>query len=337
MVKARGRRLTHAAGEAARAGRPRQAERSSRPLTHAQVGRGECSGRVQWAGALAILGVALTIGLVSWRLLTSPGTDGTRDGPRPIATLDAPDVHSLLVDPANPDRVLFGSHAGVQESEDGGFTWRESSLQGADAMGMAASPGEAATFYVAGHDVFLVSRDAGRTWQPLTGNLPHLDLHAFAQDPVDPRRLYALVAGIGVFVSEDGGVSWAPLPAQPPGAAMHATLVSNGTSIYAVTDAGLARSRDRGQSWESLDAQPGGMVVALVIPAADPRTIYAGGEAGLVKSTDSGASWVSVETSVRPVLALAVAPSDPNRVLFVSEGGDVYRSDDGGASWLAPR
>jgi len=88
-------------------------------------------------------------------VLPASGDDPSATAAQPIATLNAPDVHSLLIDPVNPDRVLFGSHAGVQESLDGGLTWQPGTLRNADAMSMAVSPKEATTLYVAGHDVLL--------------------------------------------------------------------------------------------------------------------------------------------------------------------------------------
>lgn len=283
------------------------------------------------------MAVLLIAAFAAWRML--PVVSGAQSPPtaRPIATLDAPDVHSLLIDPANPDRVLFGSHAGTQESLDGGVTWRSGTLTNADAMSMATSPGDPATLYVAGHDLFLVSRDGGQTWQPVEHDLPGTDLHAFAQDPSDPRRLYALVVGAGIMTSIDGGATWDRLAQQPSGLAGHGALATNGPSLYAVTQTGLAVSQDQGSTWEPAETQPVSPVISLAIPADAPETLYAGTMSGLARSTDGGQSWTTLGPDGVPVLALAVAPADPNRVLFVSENGAVYRSDDGGATWSAPR
>ncbi len=162
------------------------------------------------------LGIAVVamLALATWWVSATVNGD---DGVAPIATLDTPDFHSLLVDPTDPDHVLFGSHSGIQESHDGGFTWRDGTLRGADAMQLTASAGAQGTVYATGHDVFQVSRDGGEIWQPQVHNLPGTDIHGFAQDPGDPRRLYASVAGEGLFASGDGGQTWAPLPDQPAG------------------------------------------------------------------------------------------------------------------------
>nr|MBA3274601.1 hypothetical protein [Chloroflexia bacterium] len=71
------------------------------------------SRRGQWKLPLGIVIVALLAIATWWVSATYNGDDGQA---APIATLDTPDFHSLLVDPANSDRILFGSHAGIQES-----------------------------------------------------------------------------------------------------------------------------------------------------------------------------------------------------------------------------
>jgi len=283
--------------------------------------------------------VVIVIGLAVWWAYASlgGGENGNATGVRPVARLAAPDVHSLLVDPSDPDHILFGAHSGIQESHDGGFSWEAGTLRNADAMSMAVSPLDPATLYVAGHNLFLVSRDGGRIWQPVQHDLPGTDLHAFAQDPTDPRHLYALVVGTGIMTSLDGGATWSSLPSQPPGIGGQAALVTDGAALYAATAGGIMISRDQGTTWASLPAQPAGSVVSLAIAASNPTTIFAGTQDGLSRSTDDGARWTTVGPQNTPVLALAVAPSNAKRVVVVSENGAVYRSDDGGASWVEPR
>lgn len=312
---------------------------STRPQANVRTGSRPRSRWPRWGVELATFAAVVAVGLIAWWLFSflNGGDDETgAGGARPIATLKSPDIHSLLVDPNDAGHILFGSHSGIQESKDGGFTWEPGSLRNTDAMGMAVSPQAPATLYAAGHNVFQVSRDGGQTWQSAQHNLPGLDLHAFAQDPNDPLRLYTVVAGMGLFTSGDGGTAWTPLPASPPGG-MPGALAAGSAALYATTASGVVVTRDGGATWESLTAPPGGGVIALAVAAADPRTIYAATSSGLAKSTDAGKSWLSIGPARIPALALAVAPSDPNRVLFVAEGGGVYRSDDGGASWLAPR
>lgn len=290
---------------------------------------------VQWAVPLTIAALML-LGLVTWWTVSSFGGNnsaGTAGNAQPIATLDSPDFHSLLVDPQDPDHVLFGSHAGVQESHDGGVTWKATALRDVDAMQLSASPKAPETLYATGHDVFQVSHDSGQTWQPVTHDLPGTDIHGFAQDPDEPQRLFAFVVSAGVFTSTDGGTSWEPLPTQPPGGGMHVVLAASGGAIYAGTDTGLMVSRNAGQSWEALPSQPSGQVISLVAPVSEPQTLYVGTPSGLSRSTNGGESWIDLGPDGVPILALAVTPNDPNRIFLLSDEGAVYRSVDGGATW----
>jgi photosystem II stability/assembly factor-like uncharacterized protein len=294
------------------------------------------SQRQRMIGLGVLLLVAVGLGGAWWLLPLGDDEQAKTDGSGPIASLDAPDVHSLLIDPSDPQRVLFGSHLGTMESRDGGFTWEVGSLRGADAMMMSVSQNDAAALYVAGHDVFLMSRDRGETWARVEHNLPGTDLHAFAQDPVNPQRLYAYVAGDRIYASTDGGATWAALPSQPSNQPL--ALASNGTTLFAATPTGIETSSTTGDDfeWTQLASQPNAGAMSLAISATNPELIYAGTPSGVAKSDDLGRTWESLGPHNVPALALAVAPSDPDRVLFVTPLGDVYRSDDGGDTWLAP-
>lgn len=283
--------------------------------------------------AIGVAAIAIA-GLVVWRVMTSAGESAdTQAGAGPIATLSAPDVHSLLIDPRDPERIFFGSHAGIQESADGGFTWSDGTLRDADAMQLAVSPASPETIYATGHDVFQVSRDGGRTWQPHAAGLPGTDIHGFAQDPVDPDRLFAFVVGAGLHASGDGGVTWEVLPSQPAGEAMHLALAAHDGVLYAATGSGIVITRDEGATWDALPSQPAGQVISLAAPAGDAQVLYAGTPDGLAKSADGGATWTALGPTGVPVLALAASSTDANQVLFVNDTGEVYRSDDGGLSW----
>ena len=293
------------------------------------------SRRPQWLAIVVILVAVGTIA-VAWRVVFSRD-DGPRGGGiLPISTLSSPDVHSLLIDPTNPDHLYFGSHAGIQESRDGGFTWQDGSLKNTDAMSLAASPNDAQTIYVAGHDVFIASHDGGLTWASVQNDLPGTDIHAFAQDVPDSNRLYAYVVGSGLLTSADGGTSWTALPSQPHSSMNHMALATNAAGLYATTATGLTLTRDQGKLWEPVLGQG---VEAITVAAGpdNPLVLYVGTPNGLLKSHDGGQTWTSIgPQGVIVILAIAVSSSDPNRVVFITQTGALYRSDDGGETWRSP-
>lgn len=282
----------------------------------------------RWLLPLAVIALAL-LGVGTWWVSTRVNDD-TDGSSAPIATFITSDFHSLLVDPANADRILFGSHAGIQESQDGGFTWQNGSLRDTDAMQLTVSPGSPQTIYVTGHDVFQISLDSGKTWQPQTHDLPGTDIHGFAQDPSDPRRLYAYVVRFGIFISGDGGASWQAVPTQPSSGGV---LAAGPGVLYTASGPTIMVSRDGGQSWKDLATLASGQVISLAVSPSHPQVLYAGTPTGVMRSNDGGVSWEDLGPTGVPILALTVSSSQPQLVLAVGNDGGLYRSEDGGETW----
>jgi len=271
--------------------------------------------------------VLVLIGLLGWLASTYIQSDETDT---PIATLDTPDFHSLLIDPEDSEHVLFGNHTGIQESHDGGVTWADGTLRNADAMQLTSSLDDPNTIYATGHDVLQISLDGGQTWQRQAHDLPGTDIHGFTQDRGDPQRLYAFVMDKGTFTSEDGGTTWHPLPDQPAGSGM---LVAGWGVLYSASGPSLMASRDGGLTWQTLSTVSSGQVISLAVSFSDPRMLFAGTPNGIARSTDGGVTWTALGPRAIPILAVAVTPSDPNRVFALSNNGEIYRTGDGGDNW----
>jgi hypothetical protein len=111
--------------------------------------------------ALVAFGIAtLAVGAV---LLSAGGQQQPGSGERPYV---GGDLHSLAVDPSDPDKVVVGGHDGGSVSEDGGKTWRQASgLEGADPMGWVIDPNDPSKMYVGGHPGFYRSEDGGESWE----------------------------------------------------------------------------------------------------------------------------------------------------------------------------
>jgi len=268
------------------------------------------------------------VGLGIWQLTR---TTTANPMPQPIATLDTQDVHALLWSPTAPDTVFFGHHGGMLKSVDGGRTWQPTALTGVDAMSLAASPQIGERIYAAGHGVFRRSDDAGATWTAPPGQLEGADIHAFAQSPTDPDRLYALIASQGILTSADGGATWMPGSSAPAHAAL--AVSADGQRLLLGAEQGVQQSTDHGTTWRSLDAglPRGAQVLAL---AVDPRgeAILAATSEGLYRTGSTDGIWTPTPLT-GPVLAVAMSPAQPNVVLAIDDQQRVYRSDDGGTTW----
>lgn len=213
---------------------------------------------------------------------------------------DDPGIHSILVDPRDPARVLVGvSCGGVWESEDDGGSWI---LRG---QGMRAEymPPE--------------RRDDPRIQDP----------HRLACCVADPDIVWAQHHN-GVFRSEDGGRTWEAVTTVEPSAfgfavAVHPRDPKTVWTIPAVKDecripvggrVVVARTRDAGLSFEVLrrglpQEHAYDLVFrhALDVDATGDRLAFGSTTGSLWVSEDGGDRWEEVSAHLPPVYAVRFA------------------------------
>ena len=275
------------------------------------------------AGAAAVVVVA--IGLVAF-LLLRPSASGAQLA---WARFGSADVHSVAFVGDDPHHLLFGHHGGLEETKDGGRTWSKLPVRD-DAMSM--SPASDASIVVAGHDVFVASRDGGQTWAPIKGDLPSLDIHGFTRDPLDPSRMWAYLATGGLWESTDFGAHFERVRDDN---VLFPTAVRAGatTRLFGVDANGLSASDDGGRTWTAL-AFPPTFPMTSFAASVDGRVLYAGASNGLFRSPDGGRSWIKTGYA-GSAFAIAVSP-DGKTVAVVSRQTEFFRSTDGGATWPGP-
>ncbi len=130
-----------------------------------------------------------------------------------VGLSESPQVEGLL---------YVGTDDGlVQVSEDGGQSWRKAESfpgvpQNTPAIRVEASPTQADTVYAVYDNhrngdfkpYLLRSRDRGRTWVSVAGDLPARGtVYSFAEDHLRPELLFAGTE-FGLFVTQDGGARW---------------------------------------------------------------------------------------------------------------------------------
>jgi photosystem II stability/assembly factor-like uncharacterized protein len=280
------------------------------------------------SGRTAIVSAGAATGLLIIAVVAlQPFSTGV---PMPWARLGTADVHSLAFAPGSTERLYFGYHGGILESQDGGRTWARLPVT-ADAMGMR--PAADGSIVIAGHEVFVGSADGGRTWVPIQADLPNIDIHAFARDPLDPRRMWAYLAEGGVYESADGGTRWTKVY---DGHIPFMAATTDGLSVALVgiePFQGFARSADGGSSWSPV-SQPEAFPTYGIAATPDGRVVALGVSDGLLRSDDGGATWTTIEL---PDPALAIALADDGRTIaVVTRTTDFFRSDDGGHTWPGP-
>lgn len=154
-------------------------------------------------------------------------TKGGRKGNVPYGTLTTLDESPLRF-----GLLYSGSDDGlVHVSMDAGQTWENISAGLPDGMWVsrvvASAHVEGRVFvtlngYRFDHFTPYVfeSQDYGKTWSPISSNLPQEPVNALAEDPVRPDVLYVGTDG-GVYISMDRGKSYMPFGDQMPPVAVH--------------------------------------------------------------------------------------------------------------------
>ena len=277
-------------------------------------------------GVAALVAGAVTAVVIVWQPWSGPtGGSGGEATPGLPAT---PDYHALLVSPTNPDDVYLGTHAGLFRSIDAGASWRKVALDGRDAMNLArSSPTE---LWATGHNVLMHSLNNGASWQNAASKgLPGLDVHGFAIDPSRPNRLWAAVAGQGLYRSDDGGGIFAVVSREVGGAVMALVVMPDGRLLAGDMQRGLLISGDEGRSWET---GVGARLMGLAVQPGDPQTVLATGPA-ILRSSNGGTDFSTVLETPSGSGPVAFAPSRPTRAYVVGFDRVLYRSDDAGVSW----
>jgi len=219
-------------------------------------------------------------------------------------TLAAPYVdgrpHALLVDPANPDRVLvavsgYGLYAVDTAAAPGGGDVPADNLTAGlptpyfagphSLLAPAAAPGTLLVATLEG-GIFR-TMDGGLHWQQLPGSRGFV--FALAADPADPAHQLAAAAEKTLLESRDGGATWTsrPLPGDrpdyqpasdvvfgPPGSG----LVAVGTSAYdSKTADGLYVSTDGGATFaRAASSLPEVGINVLAVPVGQATAVLVG-------------------------------------------------------------
>jgi hypothetical protein len=282
------------------------------------------------AGPVVLAGVAVVvvIAVVVW---LAGRNDNGGSSASASGGLTGPDFHSLVADPANPDRLFVGGHQAVSESVDGGRTWTEiASLRDADAMGWGFA-GDAV--YVSGHPGLNRSTDGGQTFERVNTGLPNTDVHAFGGSR---DALYGAATGAGVFTGTPGDWQVRTSDAGPSFFGRIVVDAANAEHLLAAdAQAGVVESSDGGRSWRRLNS---GLQAATWVSAnSDLSLLVASGPAGAARSDDGGRTWHRLEL---PDGASLVEVAADGSVLYAGRHNgtrvDVLISRDGGQSWTQP-
>lgn len=208
-------------------------------------------------------------------------------------------LHTILIDPGNPQRMYIAiSAAGAFRSDDGGQSWRPINrglkspyeLPDADAEvghcvhNLAMHPSRPGVLFMQKHWDVMRSDDAGGMWHEISGNLPSDFGFPIAVHAHEPETVYV------VPIKSDS-------EHYPPEGKLR---------VY--------RSRSGGEDWEALtnglpqsDCYVNILRSAMAVDTLESCGVYFGTTGGQVyASADSGDHWTAIVRDLPPVLSVEV-------------------------------
>ena len=285
-------------------------------------------GRTGWRRLLRGALPALVAVLAFAALTTLRGQPHDAPEPPPVGLPGGAHLHSFLIDPDDPDRVLLGTHFGLYASGDGGASWEVAGLGGEDVLDLAH--GRDGTIVAAGRGLLATSSDGGTAWRSVDGDgLPSRNVRALASSS-DGALLYAAVANEGLFVSHDGGATFRPLGGDV-GARVEALAAWPGGGILAGDSArGLLLDADGdGRGWRVLVAER----VRGIAATRPGFGVFATTDDGVRRLDGAGDDATHVLAIPAGGGPIARAPDDAGVIYVVGLDRHVYRSRDGGRTW----
>jgi hypothetical protein len=231
-----------------------------------------------------------TDGGESWHELS--GLRGHGTGPQWQPGAGGMCLHSVIVDPANPDRIYIAiSAAGAFRTDDGGKTWKPINkglisqyIPDPDAeVGhcvhhIAAHPSRPNTLFMQKHWHVMRSDNAGDQWTKISGNLPTdfgfvIDVHTHEPEtiyvvPIKSDSLhYPIDGALQVWRSRTGGNEWEPLTKGLPQKDCYVNVLRDAMAVDKLDDCGIYFGTTGGQVYCSPDGGDSWKPIVHDLPA----------------------------------------------------------------------
>jgi hypothetical protein len=231
-----------------------------------------------------------TDGGKSWQELA--GLRGHGSGPHWQPGAGGMCLHTILLDPANQNRMFIAiSAAGAFRSDDAGASWRpinrglrSAQIPDPDAeVGhcvhrIAMHPSRPDVLFMQKHWDVMRSKDAGESWQEVSGNLPTdfgfpIDVHAHEPETIyvvpikSDSEHYPPEGKLRVYRSRSGGGEWEALTNGLPQSDCYVNVLRDAMAVDSLDSCGVYFGTTGGQVYASADAGDSWAPIASNLPA----------------------------------------------------------------------
>ena len=226
----------------------------------------------------------------TWQEL--PGLRGHGTGPKWQPGAGGMCLHTIILDPSNPQRIWVAiSAAGAFRTDDGGKTWKPinkglyskyipnpTAEIGHCVHHIAMNPKKPGLMFMQKHWDVMRSDDAGDNWTKISGNLPTdfgfaIDVHAHEPEtvyvvPIQSDGEHFVHEGkMRVFRSKTGGNEWEPLTKGLPQKDCYVDVLRDAMAVDTLDKCGIYFGTTGGQVYCSNDAGDNWQAIVHDLPA----------------------------------------------------------------------
>jgi photosystem II stability/assembly factor-like uncharacterized protein len=220
------------------------------------------------------------------------GLRGSDTGPKWQPGAGGMCLHTILLDPKNPERISIAiSAAGTFRTDDGGKNWKPinrglhsqyipdpNAEVGHCVHRIAMHPSRPDTLFMQKHWDVMRSDNAGESWQEVSGNLPSdfgfpIDVHAHEPETIyvvpikSDSEHYPPKGRLRVYRSRTGGNDWEALTKGLPQRNCYVNVLRDAMSVDSLDPCGVYFGTTGGQVYASTDAGDNWKPIVRDLPA----------------------------------------------------------------------
>lgn len=242
-----------------------------------------------------------------------------------------------------------GTHLAFDQSQDGGRTWSESTIEGvanARPIDLVALP--SGRLILSTDQGVLVRPPDGEPWTATRGDLGEMGAFQLLVDRAGPETVWAATP-LGVYRQRKGELGWTAynqgLPPNGRVQALYSSSYSPNTWLAAmawspvpargsaegILPPSVLRAADGGRSWQVVEGLNGTRVYHFAGAPRQPGRVYAATQRGVCLSEDGGRLWPQCALTDRIVQRVQAGSGE--KVYAGTYGDGLYFSQDGGETW----